>query len=137
MHKVRLIGPQTPRLKWLFRTVNYEIGRRNEHLVIEAFEIAKKVGEIPDWLYCWELHEPFSSFDHNGIDITFMTDVNNIYVQVKSSEHFADIFREECIRRRKRIVIVVIDIEEPLTDIFTKVLAGIGKERDTILALRA
>ena len=135
MKNCRRIGSER---RWLSRQLNVifgeiglELGHKAEVLVHESLEKRKTTSEgLPDWLNSWHWNAHNSIMDRRGVDYTFATDVGKIYLQVKSSEARARIFRRT---HGGEIVVVVIDTRHSLEKIYAIVMHEVAQKRNRIL----
>jgi len=112
-------------------------GRDTENRVMWAFENATV--SVPLWFGCIDRASREQDL-YRGIDFVVETrDMGKIYLQVKSSQIFAQKFRFKQSKRRynKYIAVVVLDENTIAADaVCDRVISAVSKIRNKLLALR-
>ncbi len=105
-------------------------GVRNEERVLGL--LLRRIGD-PTWLHAARKATPLE--DQFGRDVVCVTDVGTVYVQVKSSQHYADKFLAGYARGKRGvalITLVVVDDEETEDVLIERILADICKVRHQV-----
>ncbi|MDP1625225.1 MAG: hypothetical protein Q8L64_05690 [bacterium] len=121
----------------LFSLVGHEAvvrkGRETEVRVLDA--LMERQNKLPEWFHT--VYPATPDQDHKGIDYVIEThDLGKVFLQVKSSEHFARRFRFKQSRRRYNRFIAVVVILEHMDNgrIVESVIRSIEKSRSLIMA---
>lgn len=112
----------------------YDKGERHEMMVEEAFKGAEG---LPGWFKGIEKTKMKLDFE-KGIDFVVQSDVGKLFLQVKSSEFHAELFRMKQRMRRYSPYIVVVKIVDGMSEraVRSCVVSALGRMREVFLAKR-
>jgi hypothetical protein len=99
-----------------------ERGMRSESLVAEA--LRTMIGKL---ILGFVHNEPNSVADHNGRDFTLKTPAGELGLQVKSSDRGAQSFLIESQRHREEIPVIVVNKEDTVDSLLSRLVALIVK----------
>ena len=107
--------------------VNFEKGLSREKKFLRALRPPYRP---PSWIY--EVRPATRKEDTRGIDVVVLTDVGNIYIQVKSSERAKRKFLEK--RRSTMIEVIVVSSSDNHYDLQWKFLRAVSEIREELLS---
>ena len=124
------------RVRALFRIISFERGEDHEEKVLRVF--AERTPDVPEWFR--SIRKGTMKQDFNkGIDFVIETDVGKIFLQVKSSRHFAKEFRRGQAEGRYSgyIAVVVLD-DDSITDqqVRARILSRLSLVRNVFVERR-
>lgn len=114
----------------LYSVLGVERGFSSENLVYRIITERVEAEQAPDWLSSYQ--KSTTEDDRRGIDAWFHTDVGKIPIQIKSSKRG----RDEALRKKPCIPIVVIQIGMDNDTIFQRCIQIVEQERNKYLKLR-
>jgi len=123
------------RILRIINEIGKEVSHNNEVRVLQAYTSDYPFPDRMPWIKDVRLangHE-----DQRGIDLVFSTDVGDIFLQLKSSEVFAEKFRREQKQRKLRthIVVAVTDVKHGPREICKIITPLLAFERNRRLRL--
>lgn len=124
------------RVRSLFKVVGFQRGVDHEDRVVRVF--SERTPDVPEWFRSIKPANMRQDFNE-GIDFVIESDVGILFLQVKSSAHQAQKFRQgQASRKYRRYIALVVLDDDSISDecVRSRVISALSKIRNVFVERR-